>query len=268
MSLDAVNLLGIRVTIASEKIILEDLQKYLASGPQNHGKLAIIVTPNPEQIVLAQADTHFRNILNNADVALPDGIGVVWAARKLRITNSGLPMQRISGVDFMEKMVALAAVNSVPIGLIGGKNELALEALQCLQQQHPRLNGWAEDGPQFQILNSKLRISNGGDFDDYVRHLAQRIKQSKTKMVFVGLGAPRQEYFIDALSRHLEGAIVILMSVGGAFSLISGRIPRAPATVRRLGLEWFWRLLAEPWRWRRQLSLLKFVLLVLGAKPH
>lgn len=264
MSLDAVNLLGIRVTVAPKKEILEQLQKYLTSGSKNLLKPAIIATPNPEQIVLAQADPHFRNILNKADVALPDGIGVVWALKMkhgdFRIKSLG----RISGVDFMGEMVAQSAENAVPIGLIGGKNDLALSALKCLKNQHPRLNGWAENGPDMEIKNYELRIKNTeSNKEDYFIKLANNIIKSKTQMLFIGMGAPRQEYFMEALSRNLNGSSVVLMSVGGTFSLISGRIPRAPVAIRRLGFEWLWRLYREPWRWKRQLSLLKFVFLVL-----
>jgi len=126
----------------------------------------------------------------------------------------------------------------------------------------------------------------------YYQNLLQKIQKTNTRLVFVGLGAPKQEYFIEKLTMSLrdrsdreaisqndmrsprsvasgdlprddKGRGVVLMSVGGAFDMIAGRIPRAPYVVRSMGLEWLWRLVREPWRWRRQRALLKFIWLVI-----
>jgi N-acetylglucosaminyldiphosphoundecaprenol N-acetyl-beta-D-mannosaminyltransferase len=272
MRLNAVKVLGISITNASEKEILEEIQKYLVQPAKKGKKPLIIFTPNTEQLVLARKNIPFVDVLNRADVSLPDTVGVVWAS-KILIKNS--IQKPIPGVEFMEDLVELAAGRHVPIGLIGGRGNLAVETLNCLRQKHPILqDSWAEDVPEVSIENGSLRLT---DEKIYFERLARRIVREGTRFVFVALGPPKQEYFIERLAKELStihdlrpalpaGRSTILMSVGGSFDIISGRLRRAPAIMRNLGLEWLWRLILEPWRICRQLALIEFVWLVLRAK--
>lgn len=223
MGLHAVKILGIKVIIDSKKDILEYIKKSL-------DKPLTIVTPNPEQLVLAQTNTAFRSILDQADIAIPDGIGV---ARLLRV-------ERIPGVELMEDLIALAVKKCIGVALIGGRGNVAVEALECLSRRTPGLKGWGME-PE----------SNS------IKEIADKIRKTHVGMVFIGLGAPKQEFFIEKLNAHC-----IVMSVGGSFDIITGRTPRAPGFMRAFGLEWFWRLSQEPWRLKRQLALVKFVWLV------
>ncbi|MCX6791796.1 MAG: WecB/TagA/CpsF family glycosyltransferase, partial [Candidatus Gottesmanbacteria bacterium] len=185
----------------------------------------------------------------------------VWASKIL--TKNG-PEKPIPGVEFMEDLVQLAENCHIPIGLIGGRDNLAVDTLNCLRQKYGLLqDAWAQDGPEIEIQNSVFSIHNSNEKLFFDR-LARRIVREGTKIVFVALGPPKQEYFIERLSRELHG--VILMSVGGSLDIISGRLPRAPVWMRNIGLEWFWRLILEPWRIRRQLALIEFVWLVLKEK--
>ncbi len=270
MSLSSQKILQVKITTASKKLILEEIKKYLiqsvrvsSSGTSRKVRPFIITTPNPEQIVFAQSHSDFRNILNRADVALPDGIGLLLASRILSGKVLGAPgvqiSQRVAGVDFMNELVTLAELQRVSIGLIGGYNGLAVKALDCLQASHPKLSGWAMDGPELV----------GEDFDSiqwpgdqYWVNLAKKIRETHTHIVFVGLGAPKQEYVTMRLSDKMNFP-VIYMSVGGSFDVIAGRLRRAPIWIRSIGFEWFWRLLQEPWRWRRQRALLQFMVLML-----
>lgn len=242
MTLDAVNVLGISVTSSSKKTILEEIEKYLFR-PQNSEyrtkKNLIIYTPNVEQIVRAQTDVHFAEVLNRADVALPDSGGVVWASRVL--TQRPIATT-IPGVEFMEDLVALAAKRRVPIRLIGGGEGVAVKAFECLRRKYPDL-----------------------------------IHSDQAQIVFVALGAPKQEYYIEKLrTQNTESRTPrILMAVGGSFDIIAGLTPRAPVAFRSLrvpffsrliGFEWAWRLALQPWRIVRQLALVQFVWLVL--KKH
>ncbi len=240
MKLSKQNILGIGVTTNSKNEILEYIEKYLGKSAK---KPLVIVTPNPEQIVVAQRDSHFREILNGADVAIPDGIGLALIAG----------CKKIAGVDLMEDLVGLAARRSLPVALIGGRGGVALKALECLQARFPGLSGWA------QLPEEKT-----------IEEIGKKIADSRTQLVFVGLGAPKQEYFIEKLKveslRLKVAAPLALMSVGGSFDELSGRISRPPAIIDKLGLKWFWRLILEPWRWKRQLSLVKFVYLI--CKSH
>lgn len=212
-------------------------------------KPLIIVTPNPEQIVYAQDDPHFAKILNKADVSLPDGVGLALVMR----------LKRIPGVEFMEDLVRLAAQRGYPIGLIGGRAAVAVQALECLKRKNPELTGWAEDP-------GDVDLGTLGDLDD----VCEKIGKTNARLVFVGLGAPKQEYFIEKLKvesfKLKVAAPLALMSVGGSLDMIAGRTPRAPLFLRTIGVEWLWRLGQEPWRFRRQLALVKFLWLVFGKK--
>lgn len=294
MSLHAVNIQGINITSSSKKEILEEIQRYLFQNPKpktqtpkSESKSFTIVTPNPEQIVYAKQDLHFASLLNQADVALPDGIGVVWASRmasKFTISNFQHPItEAIPGVDFMEDLVAIPAKQHVPIALIGGKSKVAVSTFECLRQIHPDLRGVAMDAPEFTIGSSGLAMN--GSIEEYFKNLVATLKNQGIGMCFVALGAPKQEYFIERLrlsfrpsSRNLndkkqipgqawdDNERIILMSVGGSFDEISGRVLRAPGWVSGLALKWLWRLILEPWRIKRQLSLVKFVWLIVSER--
>ena len=271
MRLNAVKVLEIRISKDSTEQILEETQKYLENKSKiNHQrskidlKPLVIVTPNPEQIVAAQTDKRFADILNRADVALPDGVGVVWASRLL---NADPLRQTIPGVNFMKQLIKKAAKQGVGIGLIGGRDELAIKAFDCLRQSYPELKGWGQDGPEVAVDNSELIIDNSTRTQSYFRKLADQIIKNDTNLVFVGLGAPKQEYFIRAIVHQLSTINyqrpIVLMSVGGAFDEIAGQVATAPPVVVKLGLKWLWRLGNQPWRVRRQTALVRFILLVI-----
>jgi N-acetylglucosaminyldiphosphoundecaprenol N-acetyl-beta-D-mannosaminyltransferase len=226
MRLNAVNILKISVTTNSKKEILEEIRKYLDSPSKNQQKSLKIYTPNAEQLVSASKNHNFATLLNRADIAIPDSVGVVWAGHIL--TKNG-PENQIPGVEFMEDLTAIAAKQHVPIELIGGKGKVAIEAFDCLQKKYPGLT-----------------------------------TSDKPGIVFVALGAPKQEEYIDDAAGKTHG--IIYMAVGGSFDIISGRLRRAPLVFRKLKLEWFWRLLLEPWRIWRQLALIEFIWLVIREK--
>ncbi len=295
MGLNAVKILGINVTNSPKKNILEQLEKFIkigvwegATGKKKRKKFVVIVTPNPEQIIYAQGNEAFARILNQADVTLPDGIGVVWASRILRRSTTdhlqSTISSRIPGVEFMQDLIAMAAKRSAPIILIGGRGDLAVETLECLRGEHPGLRGLALGAPEFSVQDGQLVSTGSDNLDEYFRQTAQKIADRRVQMVFVALGAPKQEYVIERLSREMsfrppsrnpekktwipgqardDRQRIIFMSVGGSFDIITGRTPRAPQFMRSLGLEWLWRLFHEPWRFGRQLALVKFVWLVL-----
>jgi N-acetylglucosaminyldiphosphoundecaprenol N-acetyl-beta-D-mannosaminyltransferase len=278
MSTDTVSILGIRVSAAPKEAILEEIENGYFSGQkparipgENPPKPLVIVTPNPEQIMAARVDSRLGRILNRADVALPDGIGVVWAARILGpATGTPAISRRVSGVDFMVDLVVLAEKRSVKTALIGGRDGVALNSVECLCHRYPTLDAWGEDGADLGMSGGSLTIGGRPHAAaEYVARLASEIVESGTGLVFVGLGAPKQEYLMEMLAAELTRRRyprVVLMAVGGSFDLISGRIPRAPGVARRLGLEWLWRLSREPSRVGRQTALPRFVVRVLATK--
>lgn len=233
-------LLGVNITIDTKEDILLGITTYL-QGKSTSSPL-IIVTPNPEQVVLAQTDEEFLKILNRADIALPDGVGIVWAMKALK----SVSIKRISGIDCMMDLVRLANKNRWTIGLVGGQNTVGKKTLDVLQSSYQNLKGWAIEPEQT---------------DE--KKLAKHITDSNTRIVFVGLGAPKQEEYIDAVKKQCKG--VVFMAVGGSFDVIAGVVPRAPLWMQTIGLEWLYRLGKQPWRWRRQLALIRFFMIIIQS---
>ncbi len=267
MSLSQTNILGIKITTNQKADLLAFIVNYLKS--QKASKGLKIYTPNPEQIVFAHKHPEFREVLNSADINLPDGIGTVWAVNQLTAHSHELSaFTRIPGIEFMEELVKVAAEKKWPVTFIGGRYGVAEQALDNLKQKYPGLEGWAEDGPEVTISNFKFQISNNTNEENYFYRLVQKINNSGVMLVFVGLGAPKQEYFISRLARECQMSNVkcrmVFMSVGGAFDIISGKLPRAPSFMR--DLEFLWRLIHEPWRIKRHFALLWFIILVLVRK--
>ena len=274
MSLYTVKMLGINITNSSKETILKEIQKRLdssgsnrAKSGQNQGKTMVIVTPNPEQVMRARRDSHFAQLINQADIAIPDGVGLVWAHQQLAKNSAEKLTKPIPGVECMENLVFTAAEKRVPIVLIGGSGGLAVRALDCLRKKHPNLTGWATDAPMMSINGGQLVFPGK---EEFLRRLSDRILATGAGFVFVGLGAPKQEYFIEQLQSILGKSklqkTIILMSVGGSFDEISGRLPKPPEWVSAAGLKWLWRLILEPWRIKRQLALASFVFLVLRER--
>ena len=258
-------LMGVSVTVAPVEKILSVIETFLSKKKsaiplESH---LTIVTPNPEQIMLAQKDPAFQAILNHADIALPDGMGVVWALKKVpSIRNQVSSTERIPGIDFMEQLCAMASKNGWPVAFIGGRRGVGQKALINLQKKYPGLTGFTDDGPVIHTKNSTFDIPRV-----YVEMLARLLKEKNIRFVFVGLGAPKQEYFVEyfhsVVLHIMQKNPLVLMSVGGSFDIFAGKIKRAPKSVQSLGFEWLWRLFHEPWRIKRQMVLVEFFLKVL-----
>jgi len=210
-----------------------------------------LVTPNPEFVVYAHRQPWFRQILNSADFAIPDGVGLVWAARFL-----GQPLhRRIPGTDLMEKLCREASRRGWSVYLLGAKPGVAKKALAVLKRRYPGLKGWAESGPV--IKNSGLKKKEALVW-------VKKINEKRPTFLFVAFGMGKQEKFIFENWKAME--VKLAMGVGGAFDYLSGTVPRAPVWIRKIGFEWFYRLFRQPWRGRRQLALIKFVWLILLEK--
>lgn len=218
----------------------------------DNNEKSFIVAINPEKLMNSRKDPELRDILNTATVGIPDGIGVILASR----LRGGNIKNRITGVDMMETLCKEAGMRDVPVFLYGAKPGVAKQAAEKLQEQYPSLEV-------------------AGTLDGYVKdeeEIIETINNSGAKILFVALGSPTQERFII---RNMEKINVsVFQGVGGSFDVFSGNIQRAPAGFRKLGLEWFYRLLKEPSRWKRQLLLPKFLIAVLterrdsGVNPH
>ena len=211
-------------------------------------QVAQIATVNPEFLVYSREEPQFRAALQRAALCIPDGIGVLWAARlqgrKLR--------ERVAGSDLVLYLAEEAAKSGWRVYFLGAAQNVAKKTAQILSGWYPDLN----------VAGTYSGSPSQEEEDDIV----SRIHASRADLVFVAYGAPKQDLW---LSRNLQrtGAKVGV-GVGGSFDFITGVQKRAPRWVQRIGLEWLYRLLREPWRWRRQLALPKFVWLVLSGQDR
>ena len=213
-------------------------------------QLLTIFTPNPEIVMQGQADETFHQIIASADYLIPDGVGLVWASRRLDGGAHPIP-ERIAGVDLVSDLVELAATKNWPCLIIGGRNYAA--SLGTLPGQANWVSGF-DDVRRPTELETEQILSE--------------LQRLKPKFVFVALGAPFQETWIVAHKQVLESAgVKLAMSVGGTFDYLLGKVARAPVWLRNLGLEWLFRLITQPWRLGRQLALIKFWWLVQFGRP-
>lgn len=199
-----------------------------------------VVTANPEIVMAARDDAEFQGYLAQADFITADGIGVVKGAQIL-----GTPLkERVTGFDLFMALLTLANQQHYRVYLIGAQADV-------IQQAQKRLRA---DFPNIELVGCR-----NGYFTDTAAVQADIIAAAP-QMVFAGLGAKKQERFLVQLKQSLPAAY--LMGIGGSFDVFSGKSKRAPKWMQNLHLEWFYRLLKEPSRWRRMLVLPKFLRVV------
>ena len=206
-----------------------------------------VITPNPEFVMLAQRDTGFRNLLDRVDLAPADGIGLKWAGRVLRQPIREL----VPGSDLVLRM----AERGAPLGrrwfLLGAAEGVAAVAGRVLERRYPGL-----------IVAGTHSGNPGPSWDD---DACRRIEAAApVDLLLVAYGAPAQDTWIARNQPRLQ--IPVAIGIGGTLDLLAGRNPVPPRLVKRLHLIWLFRLITQPWRWRRQLALVRFVVLVLRAR--
>jgi len=204
-----------------------------------------ICTANPEFVMTAQRQPAFMAVLQQADVVLADGVGLLWAARR-----QGAPLpQRVTGSDGIYHLAERAAQQGWRMFLLGAQPGVAAETARILQKRYPGLH-IAGTWP-------------GSPKDEDFAEIKRRIHAAQPDILLVAYGAPRQDLWI---ARHKDAlGVPVSMGVGGAFDFVAGVQKRAPAWLIRLNLEWLWRLITQPWRWKRQLDLPRFVWKILRS---
>ena len=241
MASESVRILGVRVDNVTTEETLAIMESYIAEGRPHQ-----IVTLNPEFVMRAQRQATFRVVLDEADLALPDGQGLLWASRWL-----GEPLrERVTGSDTLPLIARLSAGRGYRMFLLGAAPGVAAKTATILQQENPGL----------QIVGTYAGSPDPTEEDE----LIARIVATSPDFLFVAYGAPRQDLWIH---RNLESlGVPVCMGVGGSFDFIVGIAPRAPLWMRNIGLEWLHRLMHQPRRWRRMLALPQFVYFVIRQK--
>ncbi|MDP2685482.1 MAG: WecB/TagA/CpsF family glycosyltransferase [bacterium] len=241
-----VNILGVRIDTVTNGEALDKVATFLSEG-----KVHTIFTPNPEIIMEAQDDSYFREVLNSGDLNLCDGKGIEFTCRLLFSHNElerYMYFKRIAGIDFMKDVCAYAEQYNFSVYLLGsGFEEVIKKATYNLKKIFPKLNvvGY-HPGPELvSTPNKKLKYKSADN-----ENLITDIIQTQPDIIFVGFGHGKQEKWIHENMNKLPG-VKIMMSVGGSFDILAGKLRRAPLFLRKLGLEWIWRLFEEPHRWRR-----------------
>ncbi len=209
-------------------------------------QIAQVATVNPEFLVRSRDNPQFRAALQKAALCIPDGIGVLWAANR----HGKQLRERVAGSDLVLRLSEEAAGCGWRVYFLGAAPGVAEETVRILSERYSGL-----------MVAGTYAGSPAQEEEDAI---VSRIRASQADLVFVAYGAPKQDLW---LLRNLKrtGAKVGI-GVGGSFDFITGIQKRAPRWVQRSGFEWFYRLIREPWRWRRQLALPKFVWLVLRGR--
>lgn len=226
-------------------------------------ELVVVATPNPEQIVQSES-TDLKKSWQAFNLFIPDGNGIVWASRKLGKALKG----RVAGVDVVETLVKNLNERKETALIIGGegyehgqRSASGGQGLKVTVISHPErvptVVGTTRD--PLQLENVSWFSGFNKNSPEHSAKVLAWIMKNKPTYVFVALGAPHQERWVAEHRDELEKeSVKVVMVVGGAFDMIFGKVPRAPAILRQLGIEWLWRLVLEPSRLGRQLQGAKF----------
>lgn len=239
-----VEILGVRVDCVDFAQTLAIMQRWIESDKAN-AAVRQICTLNPEFVMHARRDPLFAATLAHADLAVPDGSGLLWAARRQGVQIK----ERVTGSDGIYHICERAAERGWRVYFLGAASGVAAEAARRLQQQFPGLivaghnSGSPQDG-EWPAIQSALT-------------------KAAPDILFVAYGHPKQDLWIAQHRNELPAQVA--MGVGGAFDFVAGMTKRAPRWMQHMGLEWLFRLLIQPWRWRRMLAIPHFIWLVLRS---
>ncbi len=245
MARKQVEILGIPIDRSSRQELLQQIREEVREN-RVRGQHSLLATPNPEIIYAGGKDLVLGRALRSARFCVPDGIGVVWAAKM-----KGCPVaERIPGIELMEDILEMASRDGLKVYFLGTRPENMEAAVSSIKQRFPDLRIAGYHHGYFTPDEDKLVVG--------------AVAASEADILFAGMGAERE---LKWLYKYLPALDVPLaMGVGGSFDVFGGVVSRAPKWMIKLNLEWLYRLLKEPWRWRRQLVLPLFVGLILWEK--
>ncbi|MDZ8024394.1 MAG: WecB/TagA/CpsF family glycosyltransferase [Nostoc sp. ChiQUE01a] len=211
-----------------------------------------VVTPNAQHIVALQHDARFRLIYHQAFLVVPDGVPLLWAAKLFNTPLSG----RVNGTDLFEHLCKISADKGLKVFLLGGRTGAAKKAKQVLEARHPNLD----------IVGTYCPYYGFESDPEELKRINLAIQAAAPDILFVGLGAPKQEYWI--YNNYQKLGVPVSIGIGVSFELVAGMVKRAPKFMQKAGLEWLFRLIMEPKRlWQRYfIGNIIFILLVLKQK--
>jgi N-acetylglucosaminyldiphosphoundecaprenol N-acetyl-beta-D-mannosaminyltransferase len=242
----SIQLLGVHV----HDVTMDECCKHVEAAIARGGAWRI-ATVNPEFVMIAQRNAEFFNALRSALVCTPDGVGILWAARWL----GGPLRERVTGVDLSERLCALAAQRGWRMFLLGAGPGVAERTADIWRARYPGLT----------VAGTHAGTPSDADAPE----ILARVRTARANIVLVAYGAPAQDLWLARHLNALRGAAsegVVGIGVGGVFDYVAGVRPLAPRWMRRIGLEWLFRLVNQPARWRRQLDLLRFVVAIVGGR--
>jgi N-acetylglucosaminyldiphosphoundecaprenol N-acetyl-beta-D-mannosaminyltransferase len=234
MHMRSARILGVRVDCVEMEEALAEIERFVAE----RRPCRLVVTVNPEFVMLARADAAFHEVLDSAALCLADGAGVLWAARR---QGCGL-RDRVAGSDLVPRLAEVAGAKRLRLFFLGARPGVAAEAARRLKQANPGLAvvGVHPGSPRPEDDAESLRLIAG----------------ARPDILLVAYGAPQQELWIARNLENLQAPVAI--GVGGAFDFLAGRVRRAPRWMRRAHLEWLYRLARQPWRVRRMAVLPRY----------
>ncbi|MDO5725492.1 MAG: WecB/TagA/CpsF family glycosyltransferase [Tissierellia bacterium] len=245
-----------KIEIFGTKIYNIDLKEAveIAKSFLKEDKAHSIITPNTEIVYAAKDDKDLRNIINSANLTIADGIGLVYASR---IRN--LPLkERVTGFDLSMEILKLSNTMDIRLFILGGKEGVSKEAAENIERDYPNIKIAGYHHGYFKgSHNSESRTKTEDE-------ICEIINRSNANVLFVGLGFPLQEKWIHNNIAKLNTNIII--GNGGVTDILAGNIKRAPDIFIKLNLEWFYRLITQPSRFKRQLALPKFLINILTDK--
>lgn len=216
-------ILNCKIDLIDEQNALNEAKKALMENRNFH-----IITINPEMIMNSEKNPDFKELINNSDLNIPDGVGV-----KIALKIKSINQNQIRGVDFSRKLIELASKDNLRLGFLGAKEEVIQKAKENFLKKYPNLN---------------FVYTRNGYFknDD---EIINEIVEKNPQILLVGLGSPKQEEIIVKLKNKLKSCVLI--GVGGSFDVFSGLTKEAPVIYRKMGIEWLYRTILQPERFKR-----------------
>lgn len=237
--LNTVNMLGMSFVNSDMGALVKELDSRLKEANNT-----FLVTVNTEIIMYARENPGYANILKGADLVTPDGIGIIIGSKIL-----GTPIQeRLTGFDLMVRLFHLCSERQYSVYFLGAEPDVIKETVQRVEKDYPSL---------------KIAGYHHGYFDED-SSILEDMEAARPDVVFVGLGVPGQEQWIHRCRRKLDKGMFI--GVGGSFDVLAGKVKRAPLIWQKLNLEWLYRLIQRPSRWKRMTVLPIFILKVIIAR--